>query len=76
MPDHGVTVLVQDVGVLEQGLDIDEAVVVNLEKEFDGVGRGRFDEAVNKLEHEHRLECQVVVSVHKVLLKKVRSFLY
>ena len=76
MADHGVTVLVQDVGVLEQRLDVDEAIVVNLQKEFDDVRGSRFDEAGDKLEHEHGLEGQVVVRVHKVLLQqKVVSFL-
>ena len=76
MADHGVTVLVQDVGVLEQRLDVDEAIVVNLQKEFDDVRGGRLDEAGHKLEHEHGLEGQVVVRVNKVLLQqKVVSFL-
>ena len=71
MPNHGVTVLVQDVGVLEQRLDVHETIVVNLQKEFDDASRGRFDESGHKLEHEHGLEGQVVVRVDKVLLQKV-----
>ena len=67
--NNGVTVLIQDVGVLEQRLAVHKAVVVHFQKEFYGIGWGRFNERSDKLEHEHGLECQVVVRVHKVLLK-------
>jgi hypothetical protein len=71
--NDGVTVLVQDVGVLKEGLDIDEAVVIYFEKEPDGVDWGRFKKGRDKLEHEHGLQGQVVVRVHKILLKKVKN---
>lgn len=71
MADHGVAVARQNVGVLQQSFYVHETVVVNFEKELDGVLGKRRDLAGNKLEHEHRLERQVVVSVDEVLLQDV-----
>jgi len=66
-----VTVLGQDVGVLEQGLQVDVAIVVDFKKELDGVRRCRVHERRHELEHEHGLEGEVVVGVDEALLQDV-----